>query len=619
MPWKVLDRLVDDCIEESHILFTPLKECIKNRDVLEYMALQKYNDPQLYRSPTEFAAVASVLSFLKKFPFGKVASIDPELTAKEKFFEAERLCRATNKRLKHFRRFPHRLEHKNSRPGFNWIFHSARRLIGNWLGPLDLNKIYDHTRHGPGGSIGVTGDGTTAYFKYAVTPYTVSSGALPYAEAAILADPLWRRCLLNQCSIIGDGVPSVAESRPIVTSLLKVVDYNKVTFVLKTALTHRGIAIEPTMSIYLQLGVGDCMADCLRHAGTDIRSQTRNQNLAREGSIWKGSFWDCPVTMDLTMASDTNCIELVRELFPDDWYSLLNSLRSPYGLLEGKYYLYSKFSSMGNGFTFPLETMIFKALAESTAMYCGFSPKDVSIYGDDIICPRGVALKLIDILAFAGFKINNDKTFLFGPFRESCGTDWFEGVDVRPFFLKREIKNDSDLVFITNSLGGLHSLYDYNIPLSANGGRDPWVRCFPKAIGFCYDSISQDIRSNLLGPRVEDLEGHLHCPWDQAQKSRLVLWNRDVQAWSYYSAKSKTITYSGRPGPLYLQMIQNCSSDDKSVPILGPREIMYLSSFHADLAAVCVVGSGGSLTAVSFRNRTKVSLTAQVSNGWRID
>jgi hypothetical protein len=94
------------------------------------------------------------------------------------------------------------------------------------------------------------------------------------------------------------------------------------------------------------------------------------------------------------------------------------------------------FSGMGNGCTFPVETVIFYALAKATAESEGLDNPILSVYGDDVIVDASVAQKVMDVFAHAGFKPNRGKSFIDGPFRESCGADFFLGVDVRPVFCK---------------------------------------------------------------------------------------------------------------------------------------------------------------------------------------
>lgn len=616
LPWYLLGGLTRDCDLIEGDLKLEISRVLDTKSVRGYLNLQKFGDPQLYESPDLFYQVASVVSFLKKYPFGKVEDLDPLAAAEQKFYLAEKLCRITNRRLRWYRDKGFRLQ--KHRRNLHSILHTARLMISRWIGPLDLNKIYDYTRHGPGGSVGVSGSRTTTYYKYGSSPYTVTTRAYPYAVAAILADPLWRRYVVNPEAILGDPVPSVDDSLAAVKQRLKVVNYNKVTFVPKTALTHRAIAVEPTMNVFLQLGVGDYLTDCLRDVGVNLRSQVRNQNLAREGSMFSGPSHLCPVTLDMSMASDTLSTELVRELMPEEWFEFLYNLRSPNGFYGGIETSWSKFSSMGNGFTFQLESMIFAAISFSVARHYGFDSKSISVYGDDIIVPRGMSLKLIETLAYVGFRINTEKSYLFGPFRESCGSDWFGGRNVRPFFLKRKVQNAKDLIFLINSQ--VSRLPERE---RLDGVSDGRVNSFERV---CRSLLPGVVVQNLLGPVVQDLEGHIHCSWDAAQKSSFVLWNREYQTWSYASVKVVPNKYSGRPGPLYLQLMDGrlgdlgLTADDSwdVVDMVSKRELERLVTVLAldrDQWLAEPVPKGS----VYRRKSTKLRLATLTSLGWRND
>jgi hypothetical protein len=104
---------------------------------------------------------------------------------------------------------------------------------------------------------------------------------------------------------------------------------------------------------------------------------------------------------------------------------------------------------MGNGFTFPLETLIFWALAA-----CCVRPEDVgkvSVYGDDIIVPTYAYALLTEVLVAAGFLVNSKKSFVDGPFRESCGRDYLSGIDIRPSYIKDALSGSTLFV--------LHNFY----------------------------------------------------------------------------------------------------------------------------------------------------------------
>jgi hypothetical protein len=113
------------------------------------------------------------------------------------------------------------------------------------------------------------------------------------------------------------------------------------------------------------------------------------------------------------------------------------ALRSPKGEYNGKFSTYSKISSMGNGFTFALESAIFAAISYGVQMEVDgeYSADDSAIYGDDIIVKTTLVDKMVYALNSCGFSLNREKSFTSGPFRESCGADWFHGQHIRPVLL----------------------------------------------------------------------------------------------------------------------------------------------------------------------------------------
>jgi hypothetical protein len=88
---------------------------------------------------------------------------------------------------------------------------------------------------------------------------------------------------------------------------------------------------------------------------------------------------------------------------------------------------------MGNGFTFELESLLFYSVVRTIVPRDRLS--DCGVYGDDIIVPQEYAVEVIKALNFLGFRVNGSKSFLAGSFFESCGADFFEGQNVRPFHL----------------------------------------------------------------------------------------------------------------------------------------------------------------------------------------
>jgi hypothetical protein len=203
---------------------------------------------------------------------------------------------------------------------------------------------------------------------------------------------------------------------------------------------------EPDINMYLQKGVGSHIRKRLRFHGIDLNDQSINRAFARKGSI-DGSL----ATIDLSSASDTICIETVRLLLPPVWFEYLNSIRSQEVLVNGEYVTTEMFSSMGNGFTFELESLLFFSIVKSVLYFEGI-PGHLSVYGDDIICPSQGYELVSFVLESFGFLVNHKKSYATGFFRESCGGHYYKGEDVTPFYLKRPCRTLTDLIRLTNQL-----------------------------------------------------------------------------------------------------------------------------------------------------------------------
>jgi len=100
----------------------------------------------------------------------------------------------------------------------------------------------------------------------------------------------------------------------------------------------------------------------------------------------------------------------------------------------------NKFASMGSALCFPFEAIVF-----ATVVFMGIEKElgrqltrrdiksfkgQVRVYGDDIIVPTHFAVSVVSELEAFGFKVNSNKSFWAGRFRESCGKEYFDGHDV---------------------------------------------------------------------------------------------------------------------------------------------------------------------------------------------
>jgi hypothetical protein len=203
---------------------------------------------------------------------------------------------------------------------------------------------------------------------------------------------------------------------------------------------------EPDLNMYLQRGVGSHIRRRLLSRGINLNDQSINRDLARFGAI-SGSL----ATLDLSSASDSITIEIVRELLPADWFLHLNDIRSQRVLVDGDYVTTEMFSSMGNGFTFELESLLFFAIVNTVLYFEGISGR-LSVYGDDLVFPVSGYTLVTWALSFFGFKPNHEKSFASGPFRESCGGHYYANEDVTPFYLKRPACRLTDLIRVANQL-----------------------------------------------------------------------------------------------------------------------------------------------------------------------
>lgn len=368
------------------------------------------------------------------------------------FFKGEAVCRKYNRSA-----FGHDQVSRSARNARAPLLLKMQRKIAEILGPCpSVNDLLP--AFGPGATIGCSKN-TSVRCKLH-SKHTVTSEAVAYLcnNLSPSAFPNWFDNVSFE-PVIGSRFASVP----------------------KTFLVDRGIEINPLINAFFQRGIGLWIRKRLRCYGIDLTDQSANQRLARIGSLLNDL-----ATIDLSMASDTIAYALVLDLLPPDWFNLLDAFRvGRIQMPDGSWVIQEKFSAMGNGFTFELESLIFYALLVST---CG-PDEIVSVYGDDLICPSHRFGQVTDNLKLLGFIPNIAKSFGSGPFRESCGKDYWHGTDVRPVFLKAELC-DREIV-------RLHNFFQRTGRLS---------EVVPKLISFV------DKKSRVFGP---DGFGDGHFIWSE--------------------------------------------------------------------------------------------------------
>jgi hypothetical protein len=453
----------------------------------------------------DFFHLSQVLAFFRKRDDIAWEGVDPRGAAWDTFCKAEALCKETNEIFRRYSRGGFYF-----RPRVESILFIAQRKISTILGDLpSLSTL--KLRFGPGATTQVKKKDASARRKL--------SKAFCCSED-----------MLSRLSDVLREVPSWSQVDPEGNEDCYVeVEDSRIDFVRKTAKTDRTIAVEPMLNSMVQLAIGDFVADRLRRFGVDLKDQSHNQRLAREGSI-TGAL----ATLDLSSASDTVSCGLVESLLPFDWWDFLRSFRSSHALspLDGSRIRLEKFSTMGNGFTFALESLIFFALtsaAEEVTRGAGEPPGTVSVYGDDIIVPTRAFDLLVECLTACGFTANLKKSFSTGPFRESCGKDYFSGTLVRPVFIKRAL--DGELLFT------LHNFFVREMDYTSAS----------TILGFISEEMA------IYGPDGYG-DGHL-LEWDTYSVSRLgrrpyTLPSGRDRGWSGYTFE----TYTRRPRQAFYRL-----------------------------------------------------------------
>lgn len=249
----------------------------------------------------------------------------------------------------------------------------------------------------------------------------------------------------------------------------------KVCLVPKTLKSPRVIAIEPVCMQYMQQAISDWLRPRIELRGrytsghVNFRDQKVNANLALKGSA-DGSL----ATIDMSDASDRISCKHVRDMLriSPTFSRWVFATRSSRAQLPGDdtSIVLRKFASMGSALCFPIEAMVFYcAIISILIQNAGvrISPRSVRkfservyVYGDDLVVPADMAPSVCAGLEAFGFKVNSGKTFWTGRFRESCGTDAYNGRDITPVYCRMDIPTHrTDVDEIVSAVALANQLY----------------------------------------------------------------------------------------------------------------------------------------------------------------
>lgn len=493
--------------------------------------------PTKYRSAEHYLRDAQVAAFLKKSEALPVSE-HAQARAVEDFFKAETLCYWSNERLN-----PLLTDLGHYGEGVRQFFSAWRKEVKRVLRACP-SKDELEGRFGPGSTYLNRGDEITIAHKlsdnYSSTPRALNTFSSVWDKTA------WSRYAASSLTVVEtdywvshqSGYELYADNLGYSTRDFSLVSGNRFTTVHKDALRKRGIAVEPSLNVFYQLALGQVIEKRLGSAYQWYKSdiQQYHREMARLGSLHNSN-----ATIDLSMASDTVCKILVKILLPRAWYDFLYQLRSPTTVVNGRTVRLEKFSSMGNGFTFELETLLFYSLCKTLQRLTGVCENVstgavVSCFGDDIIVPRELAKDVSAILAFCGFVPNAEKTFYDGPFRESCGGDFFEGKDVRPHFQKAPLDTPERIIACVNGL------QRYRDRISGLGRFTDQHRYIPWLI----NRLPRPIRRLRGPPELGDLVIREDDPWRWSTRTRNSI--RYFSVWRPIHNRPHEVEVDYRPG-----------------------------------------------------------------------
>jgi hypothetical protein len=215
----------------------------------------------------------------------------------------------------------------------------------------------------------------------------------------------------------------------------------KVAAVPKSYKAARIIAMEDSTRLAIGKKVEEFFReqDRTRHT-LNIQDQTINQRLAQSGSV-TGDL----ATVDAEHASDLIPKGLWRSCFPSRYVRLVDWLISDEVYIEKLDYRrpMEMASTAGHTLTFRHESIVYKAGGKVGAkLHAALVPDDGQLpfswaFGDDLIVNSHAYDSVVYVLTRLGLKINGSKSFATGSYRESCGKDYIDGVDVTSVYFPR--------------------------------------------------------------------------------------------------------------------------------------------------------------------------------------
>jgi hypothetical protein len=455
-------------LDKATALYNLLAEDLSAVLDVDALALVRRKDSQLWPDATlaEARAFAIGKSLTKKFRVGDRPTKDACRAALEKFHEGNEACGQwvaqeyllrDSELINGVSDVLHRFWNSRRQTACrcdrlsNGCNHERVPLVSS------LNEVYMHGRLGPGSNVG--GRDADLYTKLFDSPLSYTKEDLAFVWSRLASDdPRWANAERHRNQRHG----------------YKQVAGNKLSFVSKNADVARSISSEPTINMWFQLGFGAILEGGLKSffgislGGPEGFNQPSvNRSLARIGSR-TGRF----VTIDLENASNSISLGMIRRVVPKDMMAYMTLFRSPVCMLpDGTSTELKMVATMGNGFCFPLQTALFAAVVATAYHHLGIKlqttgpaeARNFGVFGDDIICVPEASRLVLHVLGLLGFKANASKTFIEGPFRESCGGDFWNGHHCRGVYIKT-LRTRQDAVAVINALNRWSAMSGIALP-----------------------------------------------------------------------------------------------------------------------------------------------------------
>ncbi|DAD52809.1 TPA_asm: RNA-directed RNA polymerase [ssRNA phage SRR7976356_1] len=402
----------------STALFDALCDDILHRRLESQLRFGGVQIPPEVSDPRVYAGYALLNSIFKKTELE--VDILAEAKTLDSFLAANQACKEW------------KLDLASYTPDVAFAISEARLLLGEWLEPhsgtdceLNMASIERAARFGPGASVGFGRRPTLYYFKVGDGPHTCTSDFIrSWYELSVRNNPLCESAEMARTARHGRADVRIAGS---------------LAFVPKSYASMRTTVTEPSLNTYFQLGAGEVIADVLkRRVNIDLHTQSVvNSALACAGSK-DGSM----ATVDLKQCSDYISLAMVDYMFPKSAVRWFENLRTPFITTTQGPLLLWMCSTMGNGFTFPLQTILLTAVVLGTYRVLDVKPvmrgnhRNFGVFGDDIAVETRTVNLLFKCLRALGLVVNEEKSYADGCFRESCGADFFDGFPVRGVYVK---------------------------------------------------------------------------------------------------------------------------------------------------------------------------------------